>query len=464
MIRMAPASTSLDQRQSFVQDACNGPLLLERINSLPWFIHQRVYQYAGYLTQYLHNKLVRPIGEVTLRLVLADCFEQNRIAMAQLLCHQYTDHWFTWEGLFVHTQPMRTIALAFNEYRSGMQTAFSISSSPDTALHPLINLVQNLTAETRPIANHLLDYVLGYQEPTHSAKYRQALLDCASGLGRLSTVKTLIPKAKSLGKACHMAATNGHTEVVELLLSKGVGATRCRAFQGAVSGGQTALVEFLHRSHPHLEPTSLAITDAIWRGYTATIWHLLQPHLSLLHCAGFKNLFEIAATYGHTDLMDFAYQNNIGSIDSGMAVTLLAENGHFEGIVRMKGGVHLLDRWVLASAAKKGQIDFVHKVLECWSHVRPTVDHSCTAALISAVESKQCAVVMVLVSVGMGLREGDLSKALVSAAADGDFALTSYLARVVGRGRAWNDALAAAKHGRRTHIVKLFQELSKEIS
>ncbi|KAL5035900.1 hypothetical protein RTP6_003529 [Batrachochytrium dendrobatidis] len=310
---------------------------------------------------------------------MADCFLQDNVRQAAVMQQLFHGHWLLWESLFIHTTAMAEIALAINPFRTGMQTRFSVSTTPDTVLLPLVSLVSHLQPEAIPIANHLLDYILAnYHPQPHCVKFCYAKLSIMAGLGRLQPLIALIGDCKCpltikvFGRACYMAAINGHLNIVEYLLHLNStyftmatpisessilpvpfidqgSATALdlsthktliqppqihsamymsdQAFQGAISGGHIELVNVLLLKYPdyNLRPTKRSISEAVYRNHTNVIYYLLEPRFGFSKLSGFDSLFEIAGKYGCNELMDYAQKHQIGmgmySLDSAGQLT-----------------------------------------------------------------------------------------------------------------------------------------------
>eukprot|EP00842_Homolaphlyctis_polyrhiza_P003888 jgi/Hompol1/44/HPOL_005207-RA len=252
------------------QQACD---LLETLWLMPPELRIEIFKHTSILTQWLHGQLPLPISELVLRLILAECFQLNKLGVARALPLIEA----TWELGFVHTAEMESIARhrsngLFNQQYCGTLLAETPSSF---FLYPFLVLIRDLASKDRtdaalilPVAHSLLDFIACRTLPhitTCAIHFAETLAECAAGLGRLDLLDPLLNRiCYPTHRTFDLAGKNGHIHIFQRLHSRQL--TANISLNGAIEGGHLPTINYLITMYPTLTVSKSAVETAIKLG------------------------------------------------------------------------------------------------------------------------------------------------------------------------------------------------------
>ncbi|KAL2919408.1 hypothetical protein HK105_201053 [Polyrhizophydium stewartii] len=349
--------------------------VVDLLRRLPAELRAMVLAHAGPLTAFLVGETPRPLTRTAFRLLVADCFWQDRVDVVRTLPPRT---WLTCELLLVRSPAMRELALRFPRAAdAGSFTGLDLGLRPrgeppgppvpcpdGSVLNGLADFVGILAGrESMPMLNALLDEVLAAVRRPLTRSFASRLLDCAAGLGRLDVVREVAAAAAMpFADAFDAAAWNGQTAVIEHLCARGL--DRNVSMNGAVEAGRLRIVQWLRERYPALMPSAKSVHFALCDDATAAIWWLVRELVRQRGChkepvaegtSGggdasrapptpecFRRLRNLCAKFGHLDMLEFATQHDIGDALDQDGIDGAAENGHIDVV-----------RWI---AARTGMV------------------------------------------------------------------------------------------------------------
>ncbi|KAH6568472.1 hypothetical protein BASA50_009394 [Batrachochytrium salamandrivorans] len=433
----------------------SGALLINSIDSLPWFIVKQIYQYAGPLTRYLHNQLPQPITESALRLIMVDCFKQNNATKTMLILAHYPKYIPIWESLFIFTSSIESVLELSGRVNTPIWTAKCLQQGQDGALNQFEKLIAQMDAETEFLAKEAFDMVVQSLSQSYSQYFESYILSMACSLGRLDVAKELVGGAPHLREHCLRAIKSNQSNIVELLIDSGKDVTAQLAFNAAVSYGRTELVDILRHKYSNLQIRPEDITCTMLYGHINVVW-LLAQDTKLSKFKGFRSLRRLADALGHQDLRDFAKTHNIGSDEVIDRMSFDMVPCSFDTAAKLLGGISGFNSRHMLSAAQVGQVDFIAHLLECWGELPLIRSDTCKLALETASQYCHYAVVKLLVERGLGICQNDIDNALISAARNGHLSIFSYLYHITADHVVHAEAIREAVACHHVDLVEYF--------
>ncbi|KAI8843083.1 ankyrin repeat-containing domain protein [Chytridium lagenaria] len=134
------------------------------------------------------------------------------------------------------------------------------------------------------------------------------------------------------------ASTNGHVEIVKLLLSYGCDPRHVpdnRALTGAARNGHLSILRLLLDSHAI--PTTQSLINASENGHSDIVCHLLSLHHPRIDASAFNNrALKAAACLGHEEVVRvlLGCDEVDPGAENGFALRMARANGHM-GVVRV---------------------------------------------------------------------------------------------------------------------------------
>nr|KAJ3403988.1 hypothetical protein HK105_003978 [Polyrhizophydium stewartii] len=177
---------------------------VERVRALPWFVRQRVYEYAGALTAYMHHEPAQPVTRADVSLAAVDCFLNHTSALARAVLPGSCV--MTWELLCIDSGEMEQALYHFARPppRSAYTTLIDLRSGGGMLRRTVVGLLEDATeAINRPSLN---EYLIGI----------------AAALGRCDVVCRILAREyrnpysrdMALAWAAQLAATHGHADAL----------------------------------------------------------------------------------------------------------------------------------------------------------------------------------------------------------------------------------------------------------
>ncbi|KAL2914821.1 hypothetical protein HK105_205560 [Polyrhizophydium stewartii] len=322
----AAAAARLAPRSAGCRDLC------DLIDRLPAELTDQIFEAAGPLTQWLHERERRPMTRTAFSLLVVDCFKQDRCDVVDQLPRRAV---LSFELLFVRTRRMRQLALQFQRPETiGPLTGVELVGGrvPGRALRPLEDMVYfALDPVLEPLAHELLDLaVAACAGRTPDKDMRHAVTDCAAGLGRLDVLRAVPPRSRSAFKsAFEFACKNRRAGAMQHLA---VTARRHMnlSYDGALEGGHLDIAAALRAlDMPVAAPSGDAIHWALHGGHADAVWWLLRDR-TMWNVDGLRHIKGWAATYGLADMLRFAIKYRIGDPVTTWVLDCAASGGQLE--------------------------------------------------------------------------------------------------------------------------------------
>eukprot|EP00842_Homolaphlyctis_polyrhiza_P006000 jgi/Hompol1/6400/HPOL_000856-RA len=300
---------------------------MDLIAGLPPELREVVFRFAGPLTQYLHRRLVLPITWMQLRLVIADCFKQDRVDIVRCLPTLGAKAMLDFEFLFIKSEEMKQVAqrLPRDEYVY-LYTELNFDEKPTSSvLQECWNAARSgLPAELRGSFAELLNRIHTKVRPPFHQKFADRLLDCAAAVGNIRVAADLLPYARGV-HPIYTAALHRNLEFVKFLCEHRVADDR--ALAGAVAGGSCEIAEFLVSIDASLEFDQESIEMALAMRRLDVVWWLIRDPTRQHHPA-FGEFKSRCAEYGCLELLEYAVLHRIGAPLSIETMCNAVSNGH----------------------------------------------------------------------------------------------------------------------------------------
>ena len=375
---------------------------------------------------------------------------------------QHQDSFATWVKLHDMDQPWQTF-IDFSRELSKIAAPVYYASllGLDQALSELINSEQ-IESKTIPALSLASTFRIPKQINAQGGHYGNAL-QAASSEGHDQVVQMLLDKGADVnaqgghyGNALQAASSGGHDQVVQMLLDKGAdvnaqGGHYGNALQAASSGGHDQVVQMLLDKGADVNAQGgyygNALQAASWRGHDQVVQMLLDKGADVNAQGGYYygNALQAASSGGHDQV-----------------VQMLLDKG---ADVNAQGGQ---DDNALQAASSGGHDQVVQMLLDKGADVNAQDGHYGTALQAASLEGHDQVVQMLLdKGADVNAQNGHYGTALQAASSEGHDQVVQMLldkgADVNAQNGHYGTALQAASLGGHDHVMQMLLDKGADV-